>query len=376
MSKIYYVGNYIDKNNEINYEGNLPGRLKMRYVIDCIKKNQNDIEVFSLCSYRGKKFFSLRKSEIVDEKEKIRYVSSFRNNTKFLRFINRILVRIQFFLFLISLQKNSILINYHSFSTSKTLSKIKKIKKLKIIMEVEEIYGYSALGRLSFVNKEISILKKFDNYIVVNDEIINTLDLENKNFHILYGAYYIPEVLVNRSDDKIKVIYAGTIETRKKGAITAVESAKFLPDNYLLYIVGFGKEKAIDLLKNKIDCINQKNSNQKIKYLGFLEGEELSELLLSCHIGLSTYIMEEGFSNNSLPSKITTYMCHNLFVVTGYSKNYEKMAIAEKWSFYKKYEPETIANAIVSVDISKENSSLNLIKKLDREFKDWLKKNL
>ena len=84
----------------------------------------------------------------------------------------------------------------------------------------------------------------------------------------------------------------------------------------------------------------------------------------------------EQISNCVFPSKLTTYVCHGLKVVIGRSDNFEKAEIAKGWTYYDKNDPELIAKAIETAANSNSVDCSDLIKRLDADFKTWLKENI
>jgi hypothetical protein len=377
MKKIHYIGYYRDENNEENYLGNIPGMLKMRYIKNILKRIGYGVCIYSLCA--GKSIYNKEKTVVVDSGEAVIYRSSIFHKNKFFTLIDRYVLNIQFHCYMFfQIKKNDTIIVYHSGFVTKAIEFWEKLKNLNVIIEIEEIYGYSATKDMPSVYKEIKSLKLYRKFIVVNDIIPETLNLNKGDYVISCGVCEIPERKCQHFDDGlIHIVYAGTIERRKLGALTAIEASCFLPDNYFMHILGFGNNEAIKLALQKINQINKSAGRKRVEYHGMLRGEELTNFYHKCHIGISSYVMRPNFAYHTFPSKITTYMCHGLAVVLGYTKAFENHELSRNWSFFYEYKPEKVAEAILRINISKSYShDLDIIKKMDLELCEWLKKEL
>ena len=352
MKKVYYLGWYIADEDKAQYSGNVPGNLKMHYVVDQLLESEYTPEIISFARRSGKHRFYFNKTK-ESQGCKTTYLGGFSGNSRFAKSVDFLLKKILFaFIFLFTFKKQDTIILYHSVAITNLVAKLKKFVKRKVVIEVEEIYGYSAVADRPWVNKEIKAIKEMDYHICVNDGIPNMLNLNEDNFVISYGVGRIPNRMNERfNDGRIHVVYAGTIEMKKLGALTAVEAARLFPDSYLLHILGFGSEENMHQLQKRIDEINKEAGYEKVQYNGYKFGKELDDFLFSCHIGLSSNVMRPNFANNSFPSKVITYMCHDLSVVLGYAKAFYDVPMSKGWQFYFEHTPEAIANAVTNVEI-------------------------
>lgn len=351
MKKVHYIGWYIAKEDEGLYTGNVPGALKMRYVNQMLLQTGYQVSILSLADKKCKVFSSSETKS--NDGGNLKYVANLICSNKLLKKINSWLRQIQFTLYILfNVKKEETIVLYHSVEYTKIMANLKKFIRRNVIIEVEEVYGYSAVEDKPWVNAEIEAIKKMDYFILVNDGMKKTLALPEYKCVVSYGVGFIPERTADRFDDgKIHVIYAGTIEAKKRGAFTAVETAEFLPENYLLHIIGFGNDTNMSLLKEKIINVNEKAGYEKVRYDGYYSGEELDKFLFRCHIGLSSNVMRPNFANHSFPSKVITYMCHDLSVVLGYAEAFYKVELSTGWTFYKEFTPEQIANAIIGAEV-------------------------
>ena len=120
----------------------------------------------------------------------------------------------------------------------------------------------------------------------------------------------------------------------------------------------------------KIDQTNQE-SQCRVTYDGVLTGEKFSQFLQSCQIGLSTQNPNGAFNDTSFPSKILTYLCNGLKVVSVRIPAVERSAISGAVTFYEEQTPEAIADAILKVKLDGKDSK-DLIRQLDLKCKKEL----
>jgi hypothetical protein len=256
------------------------------------------------------------------------------------------------------------------------ISLIIKYKKSTFILQVEELYSAVTPSLRHYENIEVSHINKFSKLIVVNDLIADRFVSSKKKIVVCYGDY--GELDFNcfdkskRSENEIRIIYAGVIESARNAVFFALETLRLLPTNYKLYIAGFGSVEDINFLKEKISQFN--SFNERIYYLGHLSGESYSKLLLNCDIGLSChqYTEEELISaDNSFPSKLIVYLKHNLSIVSNNLRCVKKSSVSEKINFFNDGNPQSAALVIKTVNLERDNTVL--IKKLDKVFLDDLR---
>lgn len=374
MKKVYYIGWYIADEDKTKYSGNVPGNLKMHYVVDQLIECGNTPEIISFARLSGKYglYCSIKKDS---QSCKTTYLGGFSGNNRIAQKVDFLLKRIIFaYKFIFTFKKQDTIILYHSVAITNMVAKLKKLVKRKVVVEVEEVYGYSAVADRPWVNQEIKAIKQMDYHICVNDGIPQNLNLEDGKFVVNYGVGRIPHRTTERfNDGKIHVVYAGTIEMKKMGAITAVEAARYFPDKYLLHILGFGSDENMNKLKERIDEINKETGCVKVQYDGCKFGKELDNFLFSCHIGLSSNVMRPNFANNSFPSKVITYMCHDLSVVLGYAKAFYDVPMSKGWQFYYEHTPEAIAEAVTNVEVKPVGYYHQSIITMNRQIQSFFK---
>lgn len=358
---LHYFGYYVRDEEKRDYLYYVPGKLKMDYMISCFKRIYEHVAVISLCYSKNIK---KRRTLIDKEGVSITYLFSFGKRNKLYSLISKVLKYIQLVLYLLfKTSKKDTVVIYHSYIDTCFFCFIKKLIKRKYVLEIEEIYAFSASGIKKSEKKELKKCKKFDKYIVVNDTLPSVVGISN--YVVCYGSYFYNDRFVDRfNDKKIHIVYAGTIESKKMGAINACRIAKYLSGNYVLHIAGFGSEKDVALLKREILTCKSKCD---IIFHGFLDGKKNIELMQKCHIGLSTYIVEDLFSSCSFPSKLTTYVCNDLIVCVNSLPTYKHALIAKNWIFYDDFHPRDIAKTIMDSKLTFCNNK-ELILSLDSKL--------
>ena len=248
-----------------------------------------------------------------------------------------------------------------------------KLKKFNVMLEVEEIYqDVKSLGKRNN-KREYRDFKDADMYIFPTKLLNDKINLKNKPYAIIHGTYQVEKDRgVSFNDKKIHVVYAGTFDPHKGGAIAAVGSTEFLSENYHVHIIGFGSDKDTEYIRKVIDNTNKK-SKATVTYDGLLSGEEYIQFLQKCQIGLSTQNPEAKFNDTSFPSKILSYMANGLRVVTVRIPAIEASDIGNDVYYYDKQEPEEIAKVIMSIDFNDGYDGRSKIKNLDKKFSMELK---
>lgn len=376
MTKVHYIGWYIAENDLQLYSGNIPGMLKMRYITRKLVEAGFQPHIYSFANKREGIIYCSHKTK--EDGVPIRYSGGMHISGKLTRLINNFVKQLSAVVYLLfTVKSEDTVILYHSVGFSTLLTRVNRLVNRNIILEVEEIYGYTAVGdEPKVLKKELRSISECKKYILINNHLARRFSIPETAYVPCYGvADGIKRTVPRIEDGRVHVVYAGTIEGRKQGAYTAAEAAEFLPDNYILHILGFGKEENINILKQKVDEINRKRGIIIVEYLGYKSGKELEDFLYSCHIGVSTYVMKDDFANCSLPSKIFTYMSHDLAVVRGYASAYDGEEIAKYWRFYYDENPEEIAKAIVNTNIPEIGVTLDFLKKCDTRVVEFLKNN-
>ena len=154
------------------------------------------------------------------------------------------------------------------------------------------------------------------------------------------------------------MLYTGIIDFEKRGAFNAIDATEFLDENYVLHVLGFGE---VDKLKERIEELNKTNKC-KIVYDGLLSGDDFIRYCQQCHIGLSTQSLTGDYLQTSFPSKILSYMCMGLPVVSCYISCVSESGIGDLVTYYHNDSAEDIAQAIKNVNLT--NTRDNITKRM------------
>jgi len=345
---------------------------KIDSIIDNLLEAGYNVDIISMASVRGKKN-SRGSSNSLKKGLTLKLFYSLGRKSIIHRIFNQFFIRLQFFLYLLfHTKKSETIIVYHSLAYMKIILILKRIKKFKLILELEEIYG-DVIGCEDSKRLELKLSDKADAYIYPT-QLLNSLTNKNNKPHvIIHGAYNFESKRNNIfNDDKIHVLYAGTFDQRK-GCITVAQAAEFLNDKYHLHIIGFGQESEINHLKKTILHISSK-SKCAVTYDGEKIGEEYIQYAQSCQIGLSPQTPTAEFNATSFPSKVLSYMCNGLRVVSIRIAALETSHVSDLLYYYDSDSPEELAKAIKQVDLNDSYDSRAKLKELNRKSMNDLKK--
>lgn len=292
------------------------------------------------------------------------------NRGRLKRIANRFLSNIWLFLYgIIHIKKNETILVYHGLRKENVILALKKLKSLCLVLEVEELYqNVGKLGSRT-VQLENRVIRCADKYIAITEELNALINKTGKAYCILNGTYeYIGKKTLT-GEGKKKLVYAGTFNAEKGGVYKAVDVMEKLPDDYRLAVLGFGSEAEIAAVKDYI--LNRKDRRENIEYVGLLRGQEFIDYLKECDIGLSTQNSHGDYNDTSFPSKILTYICCGLKVVSVRIPVVENSQISACVSMYDDGNIDNLAEAIISAQSSSADCE-EIINRLDIEFERQL----
>lgn len=375
MESIKYIGFYDIHDSKYKRNGSLAAINKMNYIANSISKLGIKVSIISP-SWIVENKNIITKKECIKIKDNINLINipSFGTKIKILRYIRTKISSIYLFIYLLkNVKKEEEIIVYHSLTLLRPVLLAKKIKKFKLILEVEEIYTDVIDYGKRIRKSEFKFIELADKYIFPTELLNELLNKTNKPYSICYGTYKVEEDRnVKFNDDKIHVVYAGTFDPRKGGAIATAASAEYLDEKYHIHIIGFGSEDEKIALQNLIKEVSKK-TKCRVTYDGLYKGEEYIKFLQKCAIGLSTQTPNAEYNDTSFPSKVLSYMANGLRVVSIRIKALEKAKISNLLYYYDKDYPQEIANTIKSIDYNDDYDSRIIIKTLDTEFTEDLK---
>ena len=382
MSNVYYLSYYDFTGSNEHRNVTLSAKTKMDYIITCLAKAGERVEIISASGSTDKKERYPKSYTEIQDNVYLKKFYSFPWGNSFQKLLSMTTSRASILFELLKKRKNDIVLVYHSLGYMNTVLFAHKIKRFKLVMEVEEIYA-DVTGNQKTRTKELRLFQEADAYIFPTqllDETVNTL---HKPSVIAHGTYAVEpdrhckfdQPLMHDDESRVvHCVYAGTLDPRKGGAIAAA-AAEHLPSNYYVHILGFGGDKEISAMQEHITRV-AKRSKAKVSYDGCLSGEDYIRFIQSCDIGLSTQNPNAAFNETSFPSKVLSYLANGLHVVSIRIPAVERSAVGDLLTYYDVQSPEEIAKAIMSVDVHASFDSRERIDKLDESFAQDLKQIL
>lgn len=373
--QIYYVGFYSEDSQGETKRYSVPAAVnKIHYIARVIAQLGYSIKIVSpswiVSKSKKVKYFSGKKAYNNDIC--IEYLPSFTPTNKIMSSLSSYLSLFLLLLFLIkNTNKNSIVILYHSTFFFFPVFLAKRIISFKLIIEVEEIYHLFTKSNKTIENRLLSLA---DSYILSNkttkNYLIKNCDRE-KPFIIINGEYSYKNVPKIKKPDNafIKVIFSGNIESVRKGAFNAVSCAKYLSNNYKLYILGFGNNQEIKKLIAEIKKVNAISGYDKCVYPGVMSGDDYDQFLFNCDIAINPQEADESYMQFAFPSKVISYLSHNLRTVSTKLESIVNSDFADLVTFVSEPTPESFAKAIESIDTNLRFNAIERIKKADLAFK-------
>ena len=123
---------------------------------------------------------------------------------------------------------------------------LKKIKKCRLIIEVEELYS-DVKEDIALRKKELDYLQIADKYIMITELLNKEVNLQDKAMIISHGTYQAVPIYGKKIDDgKTHVVYAGSFNPIKGGAISAIEAAEFLDESFVFTFLSVKKHEKCD----------------------------------------------------------------------------------------------------------------------------------
>ena len=367
-SKIKYIAFYSDKElaKDENRSINLAVTNKVNYVCSVLGRNGYDVEIVSPCWSESKSGFYKGKVYDMPGGARLRMFASFGGMGRAAKKAKQLFAALQLLLYLLlRTKKHEKILVYHSLALMIPIGIARAVKRLKVVLEVEEIYT-TVWKNESGINKEMKYISKADGYIAVSDVLKGMLP--QKPCVVLYGSYnVIDKPAKKKTSDEVKVVYAGSVDALKGGALNAVISAEYLPDNFFVHILGFGSTQAIEKLEQQIKSVNEKRKKTCCQYHGTLTGDALRDFLHSCEIGVNPQY-EGDYMNTAFPSKILSYLTHSLKVVSTEIKSVKLSKVSPFITFAVSDGPKDIAQAIIKAASGDAADCENAVKELDADF--------
>lgn len=366
--KIYYL---IHFDNKTNRNVTPSAITKGKYVASALASCSSEVEIVSLAyptkDSQDEVYYQVSEN-VICHLFKGKY-----SNNRIIRYLNHKLYDKKIRKYLKqNVKKDDIVVVYHSLANMKLVKYIKKNITDKIVYEVEEIYG-DVINDEKAKTKELKTFKNASSYIFSNDYLNSIINTKQLPYVTCYGTYEIPTLYKEAfNDNLIHCLYAGTL-AQNKGALNAINVAKYLPNNYLIHILGFGSEKDIADIKNAVNEVNNSYGTTKVIYEGLKLNEEYLKFIQKCQIGLCTQNIDAAFNTTSFSSKILSYMSNGLEVVGVNIAAIKNSKVGQYIQFYNVPDEKEIANAILNINLNNKTNNVDVVKELDKEFKEDLK---
>lgn len=372
VKTIYYLGYYgSDACSEREpYYANVSSKSKMDYVASALKRSGFRVKIISVLLSHKNRFFGAKTVD-VDSLESVLFLPSCRNTVfRHMAFARVCAMVYLFFYLILHLRSTDSLVVYHSLSYYRPILWAKMLRRFRVLLEVEEIYSKSRVGLERFESREMQTLELANQFIFSND-ILPHMFAKGKPYIVVYGNYHVHQKPNYEMPRAVSVVYAGMID-ETRGAFLAAETSALLPSTYVVHILGFGPPSNIARLNAMVNQINGEAGREALVFHGEMQGQEYSNFLHQCSIGLSLLTTELGHDDYAFPSKVLTYMGHDLFVVTTRNTCITESAVADHVYFCDST-PESVAHAIGSVDLSSTNRPSDVLTSLGARFESELK---
>lgn len=372
MKKVYYLSYYdIPEHSEQKRNFVLAAVTKSSYICNALASEGFEVEIVSAAGTASSHFCPGSITKIA-ENLSLRLFDAKPAKNLPQRILARRFMRKQLRNYLLkNVTKDDALIVYHSLAYMDLAREVKEKKNPLFVIEANEIYS-DVTGNEKTRTPEMSFLQSADAYILSTELLNEKVNINNKPFVVNYGTFEETENLVGAEwgDGKIHAVYAGVLEPRK-GAGLSVAVAEYLPENYHIHIIGFGREQDIEEVKTQIEDISAK-TKCTVTYDGKYSGEDYLKFLQGCQIGFSTQSPNAAFNASSFPSKVLSYLSNGLRVVSVRIPAIECSKVADLLYFYDGNDPRLVADLIKSIDFNDGYDSRASIKQLDMNFKNEL----
>lgn len=336
---------------------------KIDYIISVLNRIGYGVDIISRASSAELHFIpALVKTQ---GENTYRYFASFGRTKSPIRIIYRWFMELQFFFWsLLNLVKGEQVIVYHSLGYDATFLKLHKLKSIRIIGDIEEIYQDVCKQSARRCRNEYKFINACEKYIFPTQLLDQKVNTEHKPSLVIHGVYATENVIEKKfSDGKIHVVYGGTLDPNKGGAVAATNSAIFLPKNYHVHICGFGNTNEIENVVANV----QAKTEATVTFEGELKGDDYKHFIQKCHIGLSTQNPTAAFNATSFPSKILMYLSNGLKVVSIRIPAITQSSVADSLFFYDEQSPSKIAEAIIHASDMNQSSN-EILDCLDKKF--------
>lgn len=346
---------------------------KVDYVIEVLNDIGYAVDVIShaTISINGGFFRGYREERGINT---LRYFACCGKSSNLLnKIFNRFFFNLGFIVWcLLNIKRGEQIIVYHSLCYDNIFIKLKKILKFTLVGDVEEIYQDVHPTTRKKSQQEYRFFDICDKFLFPNTILNEKLNKYNKPHLVIHGIYKVKDVDSKRSNDGyIHILYSGTYDPVKGGALASIEAAVYLSEQYHLHITGFGTNEQELVLKNRVEELKSQ-IKCKITFHGYLNDNDFNNLLRFCSIGLCTQDPTSKLNLTSFPSKILNYMSNGLVVISGRNRAIEESLVGDLLYYYDSQDPLIMAEAIMSIKDTNSSKGILRLNLLDEELHSML----
>ncbi len=332
----------------------------VEYLIEKLQTKGYNVEILSPSENAEKTGFLKSRADVSPDGVRFFSGASLGTSGIISKVLNRLIVMVSLFCNIMEhTQTGDTVLVYHSIANVPALLLAKKVKKLKYVLFFGEIYChvYPEYGKFAR-KKEMDLIKAADGYILSTEEL--KIYTEDKPYAVLNGIYQMEERLPKldfANDGSINLLYSGKI-SRDMGAFHAVELAKVLDDRYTVRIIGSGEKKTVAELEEEVQRYQQEGHAARLIFDGMKYGLEYKQYVQSCQIGLSIRETSNEFNKSSFPSKVCSYLCNGLKVVSTPIFSVKSSRLKDLIDFSQGMKPEEIAVAVEAAASGNKNEKI------------------
>ena len=347
MKQLYYIANYPSyKEGHYRY-ANRAAALQSEYLAQALSEIGYEVTIVSTATSdaRGNILSLDRGFEQRSDNYKSLYFGCINSRIIIFRVLGRFFFNCEIKRFIN--KHNGIYIVYHSKLHYKINRWIKKIRG-RFILEVEEIYGDVTQDKFER-EKEIKETGFADAYIIPNSMMCPEVTRDKK--WVLYHGTCKKEPRLENifNDDKIHIVYAGTMDPRKVGVMPSLDAALYLDtDKYHIHVLAVGYPENQEKIKERVAKLPEPHC--QISFHDPLDGDDYLKFIQSCEIGLYTQGVDDIDKDTSFPSKLMSYLSNGLRIVATKTKPLELSEISDVIYFSDSNSGKDIAKAILGIN--------------------------
>lgn len=294
------------------------------------------------------------RTTVIDDKKSVTLGPTFGARNKLWRLCSYILSLTWITLWLLRhIKRGENMLVYHSPGLCIPVLLVKRIKRCRIVLEVEEVYAQVWKSKALPTWLEYQVIINANSYVfptrLLQDKLKNDKLIGNVRCCFLHGDYQVLPRVERKLPNIIKIVYAGSIEKTRNGAFRAIECCKYLSDKYRMHIIGFGEPAAIEEMNSAIDAMTTDLGFKICSFHGTKVGHEYDDFLFSCDIALNPQNNDDNRMEYAFPSKVISYLAHDLHVVSTRLKCITTSKVADLIDFPLECTAQGFAETIMKI---------------------------